>query len=75
MRLKHYPTRRRIADQIFRERARLGWTQMELARRLRVRRNTVASWENGVHGPSIEAMADLAAALGTTFTIGESHVR
>ena len=48
------------------ERARLGWTQAELAERVGVSRKTVNTVENGVFVPSTLLALELAKALGTT---------
>lgn len=46
------------------ERARLGWTQAELAERVGVSRKTINTVENGVFVPSTVLALKLAAALG-----------
>lgn len=38
-------------DRIKALRRRRGWTQEDLARRLKTRRETVADWERGKHHP------------------------
>ena len=46
------------------ERARLGWTQAELAERVGVSRKTINTVENGVFVPSATLALKLAAAIG-----------
>ena len=46
------------------ERARLGWTQAELADRVGVSRKTINTVENGVFVPSTVLALKLAAAIG-----------
>ena len=46
------------------ERARLGWTQAELAERAGVSRKTINTVENGVFVPSTILALKLAAAIG-----------
>jgi Predicted transcriptional regulators len=46
------------------ERARLGWTQAELAERVGVSRKTINTVENGVFIPSTVLALKLAAAVG-----------
>ena len=46
------------------ERARLGWTQAELAERVGVSRKTINTVENGVFTPSATLAIKLARALG-----------
>jgi transcriptional regulator with XRE-family HTH domain len=44
-------TRREVARLIAARRARLGWSQSELAKRADVDRSTVARWEHGMTMP------------------------
>jgi len=46
------------------ERARLGWTQAELAERVGVSRKTINTVENGIFVPSTVLALKLAAAIG-----------
>jgi putative transcriptional regulator len=48
------------------ERARLGWTQADLAERVGVTRKTINTVENGVFTPSTVLALKLAAALGVS---------
>jgi len=54
----------RLANRLKDERARLGWTQAELATRVGVSRKTINTVENGVFVPSTLLALKLAAALG-----------
>jgi putative transcriptional regulator len=58
------------------ERARLGWTQAELAERVGVSRKTINTVENGVFVPSTILALKLAAAIGkpveALFTLDEA---
>ena len=47
-------------------RANLGWTQVELANRLGVAKQTVSNWENGNIQPSIEMLIRLANLFNVT---------
>lgn len=44
----------------------LGWSQVELARRLQVSKQTVSNWENDNIQPSIEMLVRLAKLFGVT---------
>jgi putative transcriptional regulator len=46
------------------ERARLGWTQAELAERVGVSRKTINTVENGIFVPSTVLALKIAAAIG-----------
>jgi len=54
----------RLVNALKDERARLGWTQAELADRVRVSRKTINTVENGVFVPSTILALKLSAALG-----------
>ncbi len=54
----------RLTNTLRDERARLGWTQAELAERVGVSRKTINTVENGVFVPSTVLALKLAAALG-----------
>lgn len=43
-----------------------GLTQMELARKLNVKQNTISNWENGKSKPDIITTTKLAEVLGVT---------
>ena len=43
-----------------------GLTQMELARKLNVKQNTISNWENGKSKPDIIMTTKLAEVLGVT---------
>jgi putative transcriptional regulator len=53
-----------LANNLREERARLGWTQAELAERVGVSRKTINTVENGVFVPSTTLALKLAAAIG-----------
>ena len=55
-----------LRNRLREERARLGWTQADLAARIGVTRKTVNTVENGVFVPSTILALKLAAALGVT---------
>jgi len=44
----------------------LGWSQVDLAKRLSVSKQTVSNWENGNIQPSIEMLVRLANVFGVT---------
>lgn len=52
---------------IVRLRRRKGWSQAELARRLKVSRHRLGKWELGEHAPPLEDLVALLEALETTF--------
>lgn len=54
----------RLTNTLKDERARLGWTQAELAERVGVSRKTINTVENGVFVPSTMLALKLAAAIG-----------
>jgi len=54
----------RLTNILREERARLGWTQAELAERVGVSRKTINTVENGVFVPSTVLALKLAAAIG-----------
>lgn len=47
-------------------RAACGWSQVELAKRLRVAKQTVSNWENENIQPSIEMLVRLSSIFGVT---------
>ena len=53
-----------IARDIIRERRRHGWTQTELARRARIRPETLKRIEQGTQAPSVRTLEKIDAALG-----------
>jgi putative transcriptional regulator len=53
-----------LSNSLREERARLGWTQAELAERVGVSRKTINTVENGVFVPSTILALKLAAAIG-----------
>jgi putative transcriptional regulator len=53
-----------LANNLREERARLCWTQAELAERVGVSRKTINTVENGVFVPSTTLALKLAAAIG-----------
>ncbi|TPG20470.1 transcriptional regulator [Sphingomonas koreensis] len=54
----------RLSNRLKDERARLGWTQAELADRVGVSRKTINTVENGVFVPSTLLALKLAQAIG-----------
>ena len=56
----------RLINTLREERARLGWTQAELAERVGVSRKTINTVENGVFVPSTMLALKLARAMETT---------
>lgn len=55
-----------LGRRIVRRREELGWSQAELARRLRVPRSRLSRWEHGAHAPSLTALRTLSGVLGIT---------
>jgi len=52
-----------LARKILRHRRRVGWTQAELARRARIRVETLRRIEHGTHSPSVGTVAKIDRAL------------
>lgn len=48
-------------------RERLGWSQVDLARRMSVAQSTVSGWESGMKAPRTRIMGRLAVTLGVSF--------
>jgi transcriptional regulator with XRE-family HTH domain len=61
-----------IADQLLIARDKLGVTQEWVATKAGVPRSVVGRVERGVVRTNVTTLEKLAAALGTTFTIGEA---
>ena len=55
-----------LGQRICELRAHLGWSQVELSRRLRVSKQTVSNWENDNIQPSIEMLVRLSQIFGVT---------
>ena len=47
-------------------RSALGWSQVDLARKLNITKQTVSNWENGNIQPSIEMLVRLSKIFGVT---------
>lgn len=56
----------KIGKFILKKRKEIGFTQQQLADRLRISYQAVSKWENGTAYPNIEILYDLALALGVT---------
>lgn len=55
-----------FGQRIERLRSELGWTQVQLARKLNVAKQTVSNWENDNIQPSIEMLVRIAKLFGVT---------
>lgn len=55
-----------LGQRILEMRTNLGWSQMELAKRLGVAKQTVSNWENDNIQPSIEMLVRLSRLFGVT---------
>ena len=55
-----------LGQKIYQLRTAFGWSQVELAKRLGVAKQTVSNWENDNIQPSIEMLVRLAKAFNTT---------
>lgn len=55
-----------LGQRIYQLRTALGWSQVELAKRLRVAKQTVSNWENDNIQPSIEMLVRLSKLFGVT---------
>lgn len=55
-----------LGQRICELRTAIGWSQVELAKRLRVAKQTVSNWENDNIQPSIEMLVRLSKIFGVT---------
>ncbi|MBQ7346229.1 MAG: helix-turn-helix transcriptional regulator [Oscillospiraceae bacterium] len=57
-------------------RSAMGWSQVELAKRLNITKQTVSNWENENIQPSIEMLVHLSKTLGVTtdHLLGLDHI-
>lgn len=55
-----------LGQRICQLRTAMGWSQVELAKRLRVAKQTVSNWENDNIQPSIEMLVRLSKIFGVT---------
>lgn len=55
-----------LGQRICEMRTHLGWSQVELSRRLSVSKQTVSNWENDNIQPSIEMLVRLSKIFGVT---------
>ena len=58
-----------IAENIRKERRRLGMTQAELAKRTGIPRSNITRFESGSYNPSLELLVRIAAALGMNLQV------
>jgi transcriptional regulator with XRE-family HTH domain len=56
-----------LGERIVKARRRRGWSQRELARRLKMSRERLGGWERGRRAPGLPEMALLSEALGVPF--------
>ncbi|MCL6592376.1 MAG: helix-turn-helix domain-containing protein [Alicyclobacillus sp.] len=59
------------------ERARLGWTQQQMAEKLQISRSTLSKYETGENEPSADLLCQLAETFGVTtdYLLGRSDER
>lgn len=64
-----------LGQRICESRTALGWSQVELAKRLQVAKQTVSNWENENIQPSIEMLVRLAKLfhVSTDYLLGLDH--
>lgn len=55
-----------FGDQLKKEREKRGWSQVYLAEKIHVSRQSVSKWETGKNYPSIEVIIDLSDLFGIT---------
>lgn len=55
-----------LGQRIYEIRSSLGWSQVDLAKRLNVAKQTVSNWENENIQPSIEMLIRMAKLFGVT---------
>ena len=65
-----------LGNRINQLRSSLGWSQVELARRLNVSKQTVSNWENDNIQPSIEMLVRLSKIFGvsTDYLLGNENI-
>lgn len=64
-----------LSQRIHELRLDFGWSQVELAKRLNISKQTVSNWENDNIQPSIEMLMRLAKTFGVTtdYLLGLDH--
>src|SRR5690554_2363449 len=55
-----------FSERLKKEREKKGWSQIELAKKIHVSRQSVSKWETGKNYPSIEVIIDLSDLFGIT---------
>jgi transcriptional regulator with XRE-family HTH domain len=55
-----------LSRRIHELRAALGWSQVELAKRLQISKQTVSNWENDNIQPSVDMLVRIARLFGVT---------
>lgn len=65
-----------LGSRINQLRSSLGWSQVELAKRLNVSKQTVSNWENDNIQPSIEMLVRLSKIFGvsTDYLLGNENI-
>ncbi len=65
-----------LGNRINQLRSSLGWSQVELAKRLNVSKQTVSNWENDNIQPSIEMLVRLSKIFGvsTDYLLGNENI-
>lgn len=65
-----------LGNQIRELRLSFGWSQVELARRLNISKQTVSNWENDNIQPSIEMLVHLAEVfrVSTDYLLGREQI-
>ena len=65
-----------LGQRISETRAAMGWSQVDLARRLGVAKQTVSNWENDNIQPSVEMLVRVARlfGVGTDYLLGLDNI-
>lgn len=65
-----------LGKRILEQRQMRGWSQVELARRLHLAKQTISNWENGNIQPSIEMLLHLSDLFGvsTDYLLGKENI-
>lgn len=65
-----------LSKRIHELRLGLGWSQVELAKRLNVSKQTVSNWENDNIQPSVDMLVRMAEAFGVTtdYLLGREEI-
>lgn len=66
-----------LSDRIYELRNFKNWTQVQLAKKLSVSKQTISNWENNNIQPSVEMLVKIAElfSVSTDYLLGREHLR